>query len=320
MGVRFEVVDGFLHPSFNLHLVSTFRGSCSDPNFQNIPIRDKLIGKLIRSCFIPRKGHVLDERDYSALEFRICACWWNDKNMVKYASDPSKDIHRDMAAECYLLPKDHIPKNCRFYAKSFFVFPTLYGSYYVNTARNLWGAIATFNLQTEDGVGLYDWLQDQGINNEKDFENHIKKVEQRFNEKFPEWSKKKEMWLARYSKKGFIDLMTGFRVTVGKGGLLSRNNLYNTPIQGPAFHILLWSLIQLVKRMKKMKMRSVLVGQIHDSIMGDIHRDEWDEYSEMSKDLMTVKVREHFDWIVTPLEIEAKISENNWFDQKTIEV
>jgi hypothetical protein len=104
---------------------------------------------------------VLVEVDYSALEFRIAASFWKDPAMVAYASDSSLDIHRDMAGECYML--DEVPKSSRFYAKNQFVFPILYGSYYISCAKNLWSVIETGNLETSDGIGLYDHLKSQGI-------------------------------------------------------------------------------------------------------------------------------------------------------------
>src|SRR5439155_25997997 len=70
-GIRREVVDGFLHPFFHLHRVETFRSSSSDPNFQNFPVRNAEIGKIIRSAFIARDGHQLVEIDFKALEVMI---------------------------------------------------------------------------------------------------------------------------------------------------------------------------------------------------------------------------------------------------------
>ena len=66
-GIKREVVLGRLHPFFNLHLVSTYRSSSSSPNFQNIPIRDKLIGKLVRRAFIPAHPQRTDRVQFE---------WW----------------------------------------------------------------------------------------------------------------------------------------------------------------------------------------------------------------------------------------------------
>lgn len=313
VGIRREVCDGYLHPSFNLHLVRTYRGSCDSPNFQNIPIRDPKMGKPIRSCFIPRDGHAIVEIDYGALEFRVCACFWRDKAMVAYASDPTLDVHRDMAAECYAIPVEQVSKQARFFAKNCFVFPTIYGSYYKNTSQHLWQAIQSNDLTSVDGRSLKDCLRDAGVT-ERTYEQHVMKVEKKFQQKFPEWTKRKETWWQKYLETGKFQLMTGFEVA----GAYSRNNLMNTPIQGPAFHILLWSLIQLVKWTRGKKTR--VIGQIHDSIIADVHASEYDEYLAVAKRIMTEDVREHWKWIVTPLEIEAEVAHDNWFNKKAIEL
>ena len=320
-GVRREVEDdGFLHPFFNLHTVHSHRSSSSNPNFQNIPIRDPMIAKLIRQAFVPRDGHVLVETDYSAQEFRVCACFWNDPAMIAYASDPNLDIHRDMAAECYML--DEVPKNCRFFAKNQFVFPELYVSYYVSCAKNLWGAIDLGDLKTANGVGLKDHLVEKGIQGlgefqsgkslkQGTFEKHIKEVEEEFNNRFPVWSQKKIDWLKRYRGRGWFEMLTGFVCS----GVFSRNQLYNIPIQGPSFHCLLWSLIRLVKEMKKKRMKSVVVGQIHDSILCDVHKSELDDYIQMVRRIMTEDIVKAWPWIVVPLSIDVEVAESCWFDK-----
>lgn len=321
MGVKREVVDGLLHPVFNLHLVKTFRSSSDSPNFQNIPIRDREMGKLIRSCFIPRPGRTLVEMDYGALEFRVAACFWRDKAMIDYASSSELDIHRDMATECYLI--DSVPKMCRFHAKNCFVFPTLYGSYYKNCARDLWNAIDQSGLVTNDGQGIREHLHDCGIHKLGDcdprespirgtFEYHIREVEQQFNDRFPEWSKRKEKWWKQYLDTGKFRVMTGFECK----GVFKRNDLYNWPVQGPAFHLMLWSLIQMVKWLKKNKMQSCIVGQIHDSKVSDVDNDELDEYIKKAKQVMTEDVREHWSWVVTPLVVEVETSTTNWFEKR----
>lgn len=271
------------------------------------------MGKPIRSCFIPRDGHVLVEIDYGALEFRVCACFWKDEAMIAYASDPSLDVHRDMAAECFGVPIGEVTKEARFYAKNNFVFPTLYGSYYANTSKNLWTVMETHNLVNASGIPLKRCLQDRGITR-RNYEDHVRNVEETFQGRFPQWTERKELWWDRYIRTGQFQLLTGFLVE----GVYSRNNLMNYPIQGPAFHILLWSLIRLVKWCSKRRTR--IVGQIHDSIVADVHRDELDEYLKEAKRVMTQDVREAWKWIVTPLEIEAEVAEDNWFNKRSVQI
>ena len=106
--------------------------------------------------------------------------------------------------------------------------------------------------------------------------------------------------------------MTGFECS----GVMSRNDVYNYPIQGPAFHLLLWSLIQIVKWTVKNKMRSKVIGTIHDSIEADVHRDELEEFIEKVVEVMTIAVRKHWDWVIVPLEAEVEWSETNWYEKK----
>jgi len=311
LGVRREVVDGYLHPVFNLHLVKTYRSSSDSPNFQNIPIRDEEIGRLIRSCFIPRKNHVLVLVDYSALEFKIAACHWSDKSMIAYAGDPSLDIHRDMAAECFLL--EEVPKSARFYAKNQFVFPQLYGSYYVACARNLWKVVGI--LKTADGIDMHEHLDSKGVGRADLFEEHIRRVEKRFHKRFPQWAERKEKWWERYQRRGRFRMMTGFECA----GVFTRNELYNWPIQGPAFHLLLWSLVQMQKWLVRNKMKSRIIGQIHDEIVGDVHKDELVDYITKIKQVMTEDVKGVFPWLVVPMEVEIEIAKKNWFEKEEID-
>lgn len=72
----------------------------------------------------------------------------------------------------------------------------------------------------------------------------------------------------------------------------------------------------MVEWLKHERMRSVVVGEIHDSMIGDVHRDELDEYLATAERIMTVDVREAWPWIVVPLKVEAEVHERNWYDRE----
>lgn len=312
-GIIRETTDNYLHPFFNLHTVRTFRSSSDSPNFQNIPIRDKLITKIIRRAFIPRSGQQLIEIDYSSIEVRIASCYHKDPNMLQYIKDPTKDLHRDMAMECYCLSKSELTKEIRFWGKSGFVFPQFYGDYYVNCAKSMWEESNV--LQTKQRIPLKRHLKDKGFNTYSKFENHIKQVEKHFwNKRFKVYTQWKEDWYNQYLKKGYIDMLTGFRCS----GLLSRNDAINYPIQGSAFHCLLWSLIQLNKWMKKEQMKSTLIGQIHDSIVIDVVPEELDEILQVARRIMCVDIRKCWSWIIVPLDIDIEVSPINasWYKKE----
>lgn len=313
IGLRGKTVDGICRPCFNLHIATTYRSSCEDPNLQNQPVRDPRQAMLIRRAFIPTSDeYVLVETDYSALEFRGAANFWQDPKMIAYGSDSSLDIHRDFAAEVYDLDLSDVSKPARSCAKNQFVFPILYGSSYVNISKNLWQQIHRQQVKTKAGVPMYEHLESRGIRNFKDYETHCKKVQDKFHTMFPGWSRDRDIWWNKYLERGWFELSTGFVIK----GLLGYNNLMNTPIQGPSFHCLLWSLIQINKELKQRKMKSKVICQIHDSIIGDVHRSEIQDYVALVTRVMTQDIRKHWHWIVTPLGVEVELAERNWFEKK----
>lgn len=324
-GILDETVNGVIHPFFHLHTVSTYRGSSSNINFQNLPIRDKQVGSYIRKSFIPRKGRKLAEIDYGALEFRIAACFWNDPAMISYASDPKKDVHRDTAALCYACDAKQVGKEMRYNAKNKFVFPIIYGSYYIQCARNLWEAIDKMGLKLKDtDISLKEHLASKGITSlgacdpgkkakPGTFEHHIQQVEKEFNDGFPVFASSKERWWREYVNKGYFQTLTGFVIQ----GIYSKNFLMNSPIQSIAFHCLLRSLIRIQAEIRKRQMETLLVGQIHDCILADVPDDELQDFLTMAKRIMTTELSQEWDWVVVPMEVEVDVTPDggSWFDK-----
>lgn len=318
-GVMREAHDGIIHPFFNLHTVRTFRSSSDKPNFQNIPIRDPEIGKIIRRAFLPHPGHRFGGVDYGGIEIKISACYHKDPVMLKYIHDPSSDLHRDTAMECFLLKEEEVIKPVRYCGKNMFVFPQFYGDYYKNCAMNLWKAIDSMGLKKVDGTPLKEHLRDKGIKSYQSFEKHIQDVEYRFwNEKFKVYAQWKEDWFAAYERRGYFDTLTGFRC----GGVMGKNDVINYPVQGSAFHCLLWSLIQLVKWFKEEGFRSKIVGQIHDEITQSLHLEEFDHILSHEQKIMCEDIREAWPWIITPLTVEAEFGgvDESWYEKKPVEI
>lgn len=327
-GIEREVVDGKLHPVYNLHMARSMRSSSDSPNFQTMPVRDEESARTIRSLFRASKGCVLVENDFKGVEVSISACLHKDPNFISYITTPGKDMHRDMAAQLYKLRPSEVSKQARYGAKNKFVFPQFYGDYYVSCAKFLWEWIGKGELTTPEGVSLYDHLADNDITElgrldpderpvKGTFEHHVKAVEDDFwNNRFQRYGRWRKEWFQAYERKGYFDMHTGFRIT----GLVDRKQCCNYPIQGPAFHCLLWTLIEVNKILRSERMQSRIVGQIHDSMLSDVPVDELRDYLDIVHQTVMVDLRRHWKWINVPLEIETEICPANgtWFDKRPV--
>jgi hypothetical protein len=175
------------------------------------------------------------------------------------------------------------------------VFPYFYGSFYKGCAGNVWPLI--------DQLKIRDHLEQKGIVSFEDFETHCKQDEFQFWSKFSgvkQWHKKVEK---HYMSTGYIEYLTGFKTS----GYLTQNDLLNYPIQGAAFHCLLWSLIELTKELKRYKTK--IIGQIHDSIVFDLYPPEKELVFNLCRGVMTNRIKKYMPWIVIPLEIEMEMTE-----------
>ncbi len=324
-GLKRELVNGYVHPSYNLHLVETYRSSADHPNIQNQLARDEVLAAMIRQCYVAsRPSWCLTEVDYVTHEWRVAASFWKDPAMLKYIKE-GKDPHYDVTSDCYAVPVKEVSKGMRSTGKNGFTFPILYGSYYVNCARNLWEAVGKHRLKTASGVPVHEALKRAGIRELGDldpraqprpgtFEEHIQKAERKFMKRFPVFGREKDAWYEAYRKAGGFPLMTGFYCR----GLYSRNNAMNTPIQGPAFHCLLWAIPRIMEELKRRRMETRLVAEIHDSILGDGPEREVPRFLRICRRVMVEEIRKHWDWIIAPLEVDAAVSPpgSSWADKK----
>lgn len=328
-GIQREVdPNGFLHPFFNLHTAKTFRSSSDNPNFQNLPIRDPVQGALVRKCFIPRPGRVLVEIDYGGIEVCIAACYHKDPVMLEYIKNPEKDMHRDMAAQSFLCDTAQVSKMMRYAGKNMFVFPQFYGDYYGNNASAMWEYIQSYDLKLEGcSTSVLSHLAKQGIDRlgstndtaTGSFMGHMQSVEKDFWERrFPVYNNWKKSWWDSYKRNGSFRTLTGFYLD----GLMGKNDAINYPVQGSAFHCLLWSLIRIQAILSKRKMKTLIVGQIHDSIVADVPATELYSYLKLAKHVMTVQLLKKWPWIIVPLTIEAEVTPKNgsWNEKKEVKI
>jgi DNA polymerase-1 len=326
-GIEKETINGYLHPFYNLNIAASFRSSSDSPNSQNWPVRNPIIAKLIRSAFIPRSSdRYIGEFDFKGVEVATSACYNQDPTLIKYVSDSKTDMHRDMACECYLVTKKTFTKDIRYCAKNRFTFPEFYGNWYKAVAKDLWRGIDELNLCTTNGTSLKKHLRKKGIKRlgECDpdldavpgtFEYHIKEVEKDFwQRRFKVYNQWKKDWYNEYVEHGYFDTLTGFRCSA----LMDRKQCVNYPIQGSAFHCLLWCLIRIQKLLQKYKMKSLIIGQIHDSIVMDILKREMKDVFNIVRQVTTIDLANHWRWINVPMTIEAEIAPLgcSWYEKK----
>lgn len=327
MGLYRERVGDVVHPFFNLHLVRTYRGSSEDPNLQNQPVRDPVQGKIVRSKFIPPRGQQLGEIDLKGAEVCVAYCYHKDPTMKKYLTDPTKDMHRDMAMECYLIDDPAgVSKKTRYCGKNGFVFPAFYGSYWAQIAPSMWSMIDEHALTLPDGTGLREHLKRKGIARlgrvlpngkpEPDtFHAHIAAVEKNFwYKRFPVYRKWKEQWYADYQRRGYFDTLSGFRCS----GVMRRNEAVNYPIQGSSFHCLLWTLIQLRKWLIENKMGTRIIGQIHDSMVLTFVPSEVSAVFDKARQLFETEIRKAWPWVIIKLTAEFELAPVNasWHEKE----
>ena len=311
-----EIYNGRMNPFFSLTIPVSYRSASSDPNFQNVPVREEEIKKLIRSGVIASPGRQLLFWDGKGMEVCTSVCYHKDPNMIKYITDPTTDMHRDTASDIWMLPHSEVTDDIRFFAKNSWVFAEFYGSYYVDCGTTLWETcIETLNLKTRSGLSLRQHLLDNGISSLKEFLEHCKEVERIFwKERFKVYDKWKWDINEEYRRNGYIKSLMGFEF----GGIMNRKQVSNYPIQGTAFHLLLWSLIEIEKIAIKEKWKSYIIAQIHDEGIEDAVPEEIPHIIQTAKYITEVKMPKVFPWINVPFGIDISLTPVNgsWYSKE----
>lgn len=324
--------NGRMHPSFTLHIARTYRSSSKDPNFQNIPNRDKDAKAATRKGIIPSKGRRIATVDLGSHEVRVAAILSQDPKLMWYCSQSDSDMHLDVATRIWDVDKELVTKEIRFHSKSGFVFAEFYGSYYVNCAVNMWEWCA--DLKLKDGTSLRKHLKEVGIlsgsskgmtkmkirgriqtisTHLAQLIDHMKEVEKWFWEEFSALREWQFNLIDTYQRKGWVEMPFGFK----RNDLMGNNEVINSSIQGTAFHILLWLFIEMNKICKR-DFESDVCGQIHDEIVFDLCDHELQDILNISERLVTKDIVKAHPWINVPLIAEPEVTEidESWFYKK----
>jgi len=299
-GFKNEIANGLIHCNFNLALVLSMRGSSSNINFQNISKHDKEAKRNIRSLIVPRKGNMIVEIDFKGAEVHVGACLHRDKNMIKYLQDPTTDMHTDTAADLFLKNVEEIHPNERQVAKGF-VFAQFYGDYWKQCAENLWKNMPDFTK---------GHLKKKGYPTLEKYERLVQDAENvLWDDRFLGYNRwRKKIW-SDYLKNGYIEYPTGFRIYSN----MNRKQVCNYPIQGPAFHCLLRGVIEVNKYLKKNQCNTKIIGQIHDSLVLDADRAEWELLKPIIRKIMLEDIRDDWKWLILPLKADIDYYYKNWY-------
>ena len=277
--------DGKIRTTFNQTITATGRLSSTDPNLQNIPMREDL-GRRIRKCFYPAEGCVFVDADYSQIELRVLAHMSGDEQLIE-AYREAKDIHRTTASQVFHVPFEEVTDQMRRNAKAV-NFGIVYG-------------ISSFGLS-------------QGLSISR------KEAQDYINDYFRTYPKIKaflDRLVRNAREKGYAESIFGRRRPVPE--LKSSNFMQrsfgervamNSPIQGTAADIIKIAMVRVYERLKKEGMRSKLILQIHDELLIEAPKDEAEKAREILEEEM--KASASLDVV---LETDCHIG-TDWYEAK----
>ena len=247
---------GKIHTSYNQTVTATGRLSSSNPNLQNIPIRDE-DGKEVRKAFIPEPGEEFLSADYSQIELRIMAHLSGDSNMINdFVS--GHDIHAATAAKIYKKPIEEVTKDERRKAKTA-NFGIIYGI-------SVFGLAERMNVDRREAKEL--------------IENYFATYPDiyAYIERCKEEARANGYVTTIFVRKRFMPEINS-RNAVVRG--YAERNAVNAPIQGSAADIIKVAMINIYHRMKAENLRSTMMLQVHDELNFSVVPEEREKVQQL---------------------------------------
>ena len=275
-----EPSTGRIHTNFSQTITSTGRLASSNPNLQNIPIKEEE-GRAIRKGFIAEDGYVIVSLDYSQIELRILAHYSQDENLMK-AFWQNEDIHTQTAMALFGKPKEEITREMRSQAK-------------------------ILNFSVIYGVSPFGLSQNLGIDTTT-AKNYI----DTFMEKFPGVKRYIDSTIEFAEKHGYVETLFGRRRYIADINSTNKQTkaaaqriAINTPIQGTSADIIKIAMIEIHKMLKNKKMQSKMILQVHDELVFEAKQEEIEELIELAKEKMQNAVS-----LRIPLKVDIGIGRN----------
>ncbi len=252
---------GRVHTSFNQTVTATGRLSSSNPNLQNIPIRDEK-GKEIRKAFIASEGRVFMSADYSQVELRLMAHLSQDKNMMA-AFNADQDIHAATAANIYKVPIEEVTSDMRRKAKTA-NFGIIYG-------------ISVFGLSERLGVSRAE----------------AKELIDGYFMSFPGVKDYIDTTIENARRDGYVETLLHRRrylpdinsKNANVRGYAERNAV-NAPIQGTAADVIKIAMVKIADRLKREGLKTEMLLQVHDELNFNVPLDEVERVKALVREEM----------------------------------
>ena len=277
--------DGKIHTIYTQTLTRTGRLSSIEPNLQNIPIRNEY-GRLIRKAFVPSSDSIIVSSDYSQIELRLFSCMANIDSL-KNAFKNDIDVHTKTASDIFKVPIEAVTKDMRRMAKAV-NFGIIYGISGYGLSENL-------NINPKEASKFID----------------------EYYKTYPGITKYKEESIKKAHQDGFVKTMFGRNRTIddlnNKNYLLrsaAERIALNTPIQGTAADILKIAMVKLYNEFDKNKISSKIVVTVHDELVVDCKKSEFDKVKSIMKDVM-----ENIIKLDVPLIVDINYGED-WYQAK----
>ena len=232
---------GRIHTSFNQTVTATGRLSSSNPNLQNIPIRNE-DGKEIRKAFIPDEGSEFFSADYSQIELRIMAHLSNDPHMIE-AFQKDQDIHAATAAKIYKIKLEEVTREQRSKAKTA-NFGIIYGI-------SVFGLAERLNVDRKEAKALIDGYFENYPNVKAYMDQSIQEAREKG---YIETIFKRKRYLPDINSKNAV--VRGY----------AERNAINAPIQGSAADIIKVAMIRIYQRFQEEGIHSKMILQVHDEL------------------------------------------------------
>ena len=273
-----------VHTNYGQTVAATGRLASNNPNLQNIPIRT-IRGKEIRKAFVPRdENYTLLSADYSQVELRIIAALSNDENMCE-AFMLGEDIHKATASKVFGVALEEVTKEMRSKAKAV-NFGIIYGQGAFGLAQNL-------GIPRAEGKAIIDAYFTQ----------------------FAQLKNYQQETIEFARKNGYIETILGRRrylADINSANAVVRGfaerNAINAPIQGSAADIIKVAMVNLDKEIKRRKLKSKMILQVHDELVFDAHRSEVEELKEFVRQKMCGAIS-----MRVPLVVDMNTGDN-WLD------